>query len=221
MRDGFEELLKSLRGDIAKMSSFASLAVRNSVKGLIEDKKEILEKIIQDDKIINDLEIQIDSKSIECLALYQPEASDLRFVISILRMDTDIERIGDYAVNISKAALNLIDKPKLNAPLIDIPYLADNCLNMFENVINAFLTSDVSLAKTVLIDDEKVDDICDQIFREVLINMMENPKLISRGIQLILISRHLERIADHSTNIAESVIFAIEGKIIKHHFEES
>jgi phosphate transport system protein len=220
MKDGIEASLASLEEKILGMASLASTAIKNSINGLVSGREEILKRVIVDDKYINDLEIQIDSMGIECLARYQPEASDLRFVVSVLRIDTDIERIGDYAVNISKASLRLIDKPLLNIPLIDIPYLAETCLSMLENVISAFVTKDAILAKSVLAGDEKVDEICDQIFREVLTYMMENPKLISRCIQLILISRHLERIADHSTNIAESVIFMVEGKIVKHHFEE-
>ncbi len=219
MEKGIEVFLESIKEKLLHMSSLASKAVQNSVKGLLENDEKIAKSVIEEDKYINNLEVEIDSLGLEFLARYQPEASDLRFIIAVLRMNTDIERIGDYAVNISKASLYLIDKP-FSATLIDISYLAEICSKMFEDSMNSLIIKDVSLAKSVIERDEKVDNICDQIFREMLTYMMENPKLISRGIQLILISRHLERVADHSTNIAESSIFALEGKIIKHRFEE-
>ena len=219
MEKGIEVFLESIKEKLLHMSSLASKAVQNSVKGLLENDEKIAKSVIEEDKYINNLEVEIDSLGLEFLARYQPEASDLRFIIAVLRMNTDIERIGDYAVNISKASLYLIDKP-FSATLIDISYLAEICSKMFEDSMNSLIIKDVSLAKSVIERDEKVDNICDQIFREMLTYMMENPKLISRGIQLILISRHLERVADHSTNIAESSIFAVEGKIIKHRFEE-
>ena len=219
MEKGIEVFLESIKEKLLYMSSLASKAVQNSVKGLLENDEKVAKSVIEEDKYINNLEVEIDSLGLEFLARYQPEASDLRFVIAVLRMNTDIERIGDYAVNISNASLYLLEKP-FNATLIDIPYLAEICSKMFEDSMNSLITKDVALAKSVLVRDEKVDNICDQIFREMLTYMMENPKLISRCIQLILISRHLERVADHSTNIAESSIFALEGKIVKHHFEE-
>lgn len=219
MEKGIEAHLKLIRKQLLHMSSLASQAIQTSIKGLIDRDEKMAKLIIEQDKYINDLEIEIDSLGLEFLARYQPEASDLRFIIAILRICTDIERIGDYAVNISRASLHLINEP-LNAPIIDIPYLAKLSSKMFEDAMNSLITKDASLAKSVLEGDEKVDNLCDQIFREMLIYVMENPKLISKGIQIILISRHLERIADHATNIAESAIFAVEGKIVKHHFEE-
>ena len=219
MEKGIEVFLESIKEKLLYMSSLASKAVQNSVKGLLENDEKVAKSVIEEDKYINNLEVEIDSLGLEFLARYQPEASDLRFIIAVLRMNTDIERIGDYAVNISNASLYLLEKP-FSATLIDISYLAEICSKMFEDSMNSLIIKDVSLAKSVLERDEKVDNTCDQIFREMLTYMMENPKLISRCIQLILISRHLERVADHSTNIAESAIFALEGKIVKHHFEE-
>jgi phosphate transport system protein len=153
------------------------------------------------------------------LALRQPMAADLRFITSAMKIGSDLERIGDLAVNIAERTLEILKYPQLK-PLIDIPRMAALAQNMVRDVINAFVNGDAELAQNVCTRDDQVDKLNDQIFRELLTYMLEDASTIHRAVDLILIGRHLERIADHATNIGEDVIYMVRGKTIKHHIEE-
>ncbi len=213
--------LNELKRKLIEEASLAENMVRNSIRGLIERKKKILEDVInKDEPRMNKLEIELDEFCTNLIALYQPEAGDLRTILMILKMNNDLERIGDLAVNISESALFLIEKP-LVKPLIDIPRMAENVVNMLKNAVDSSINKDTELAKSVCEKDEIVDNLRDQILRELITYMSSDPLTIERSIHLIRISRSLERIADLSTNISEDVVFMIDGKIIKHHKDEN
>ena len=214
-----EEKLNELKKKLIKEASLAQDMVKKSIEGLIKKRKEILEKVTKEyEPKMNELEIELDELCTNLIALYQPEAGDLRTILMILKMNNDLERIGDLAVNISESALYLIEKPPVK-PLIDIPRMAEESIDMLKNAINSFINKDANLAKSVCEKDSVVDNLRDQILRELITYMSSDPSTIERSIHLIRISRCLERIADLSTNICEDVIFMVEGKIIKHHKE--
>jgi len=168
---------------------------------------------------MNELEIELDELCTNLIALYQPKAGNLRTILMILKMNNDLERVGDLAVNISESALYLIEKPPVK-PLIDIPRMAEESIDMLKNAIDSFINKDAELAKSVCEKDTIVDGLRDQVLRELITYMSSDPTTIERAIHLIRISRSLERIADLSTNICEDVIFMVEGKVIKHHKDE-
>jgi phosphate transport system protein len=216
-------LITQLKENIYSMVSLANEAIDKSVIAFLNNDIDLANKIIQGDDLINQLETQIESKGLKCLALYQPEASDLRFVVGILRMVTDIERIGDLAVNIAESVKKTELDPKIPPNLdaiSDITYMTKITICMVQDAINSVVSGNNDLAKSVLKQDDQVDDINRQIFRELLISMMEEPKKISSLIQYLLVSRNLERIGDHGKNIAESAIFIVKGKNVKHHLIE-
>mgnify|MGYP000595486944 FL=1 len=214
-----EEKLNELKKKLIEEANLAQDMVKKSIEGLIKKRKEILEKVTKEyEPKMNELEIELDELCTNLIALYQPEAGDLRTILMILKMNNDLERIGDLAVNISESALYLIEKPPVK-PLIDIPRMAEESIDMLKNAINSFINKDANLAKSVCEKDSVVDNLRDQILRELITYMSSDPSTIERSIHLIRISRCLERIADLSTNICEDVIFMVEGKIIKHHKE--
>ncbi len=216
-----DEKLNELKKKLVEEASLAENMVKKSIQGLIEKNKETLEKVIKEyEPKINELEIEIDEFCTNLIALYQPEAGDLRTILMILKMNNDLERIGDLAVNISESALFLIERP-LVKPLIDIPRMAEESINMLKNAVDSFINKDANLAKSVCEKDTVVDNLRDQILRELITYMSSDPSTTERSIHLIRISRSLERIADLSTNICEDVIFMVEGKVIKHHKDKS
>jgi len=216
-----EEKLNELKKKLIEEAGWAEDMVKKSIEGLIEKRKEVLEKVVKEyEPKMNELEIELDELCTNLIALYQPEAGDLRTILMVLKMNNDLERIGDLAVNISQSALFLIERPPVK-PLIDIPRMAEESIDMFKNAIDSFINKDANLAKSVCEKDSVVDNLRDQILRELITYMSSDPSTIERSIHLIRISRCLERIADLSTNICEDVIFMAEGKIIKHHKDES
>jgi len=216
-----EEKLNELKKKLIEMAGLAEDMVKKSIQGLIEKRKEILEKIIKEyEPKMNELEIELDELCTNLIALYQPEAGDLRTILMILKMDNDLERVGDLVVNISESALYLIERPPVK-PLIDIPKMAEETISMLKNAIDSFINKDAKLAKFVCEKDAIVDNLRDQILRELITYMSSDPSTIERSIHLIRISRSLERIADLSTNICEDVIFMAECKVIKHHKDEN
>ncbi|MCK4235192.1 phosphate signaling complex protein PhoU [candidate division WOR-3 bacterium] len=191
--------------------------VTKSTRALVEKNESIAKETIKiDEPKVNNLEMEIEEDAINLMALYQPEASDLRTIIMIIKINKDLERIGDHAVNIAERALDLISKPKIK-PLIDIPRMAENACKMLRESLNAFAKNESKLAIEVCENDSVVDALLDQITRELLTYMMSDPSVIDRALNLILISRDLERIADLATNIAEDTIFVAKGNVIKHH----
>ncbi|MBI3010338.1 MAG: phosphate signaling complex protein PhoU [Candidatus Omnitrophica bacterium] len=210
---------QKLKDELMRMAGLAEEAIGLAVKSLVSRDAELARKVILSDDAINLLEIEIDDQCLRMMALYQPEAGDLRFLAMAFKINSDLERMGDLAVNIAERTLELLKEPLLK-PLIDIPRMAATAQQMVKDSLDAFIRQDASGARLVCQRDDEVDRYEEQIFRELLTYMMEDPKSITRAVNLILVSRHLERIADHATNIAEDVIYLVEGKTIKHHLEE-
>ena len=211
--------LRRLKDELVRMAGLAEAAIGLAVKALVSRDAEMARQVIASDDVINMLELEIDELCLRTMALYQPEAKDLRFLAMALKINNDLERMGDQAVNIAERTLELLKEPLLK-PLIDIPRMAEVAQRMVKDSIDAFVHQDAARARAVCIQDDAVDSYDDQMFRELLTYMMETPKAITRSVNLILVSRHLERIADHATNIAEDVIYLVEGKNIKHHAQE-
>ena len=208
--------LTDLKEELLRMASLAETAIGLAVKSRVTRDAEIARQVIASDEGINTLEIEVDERCLRIMARYQPEARDLRFLAMALKINNDLERMGDQAVNIAERTLELLKEPLLK-PLIDIPRMAEAAQRMVKESLDAFVQQDVARARSVCRQDDAVDQYDEQIFRELLTFMMENPAAITRSVNLILVSRHLERIADHATNIAEDVIYLVEGRTIKHH----
>lgn len=215
-RHHFEEELRALKQRLLTMGALVEERVHESIHSLIERRMEVAEKIIRSDHDVNDFHIEIDDRCLKLLALQQPIASDLRLITSAMKINADLERIGDQAVNIAENVIKLLPHPPLK-PLIDIPRMADIAEKMTRDSLDSFVRRDADLARSVLTRDDEVDQLKDQVFRELLTYMMADPGTIQRALALILISRNLERIADHATNIAEDVIFLVEAKDVRHH----
>ncbi len=218
MERHFDEELNNLKEKLLRMAALAEESIVMAVNSLKERKEELAHKVLKGEESINLLDIEIDELSLRLLALRQPMAVDLRFITSAMKIASELERIGDQAVNIAERALEILKLPLLK-PLIDIPRMATLAQNMVKDSIDAFINRDDKLAKNVCERDDEVDDLNDQIFRELLTYVMQDPITIRRAVDLILVGRHLERIADHATNISEDVIYFVKGKTIKHHFE--
>jgi len=215
-RNHFEAELQALRNQLLTMGGMVEERVHRAVHALIHRREEDARRIIASDKDVNDLQMDIDNRCLRLLATQTPLAVDLRLITSAMKINADLERIGDQAVNIAESVLALIPQPPLK-PLIDIPRMAAIAEKMIRDALDAFVKSDAELARDVLHRDDEVDELKDQVFRELLTYMMADPGTIQRALSLILISRNLERIADHATNIAEDVIFIAEAKDVRHH----
>jgi phosphate transport system protein len=212
----FDSEMQALKSQLLIMGGLVENRIHRAVDALISRKGEEAQKIIQADVEINDLQIEIDERCLRILATQTPVATDLRFIAAAMKINSDLERMGDQAVNIAQNTLKCIDQPPLK-PLIDLPRMAALSQEMTRDALDAFVRKDVELARNVLRRDDVVDDLKDQIFRELLTYMMADPGTIERALALILISRNLERVADHATNIAEDVIFLVEAKDVRHH----
>ncbi len=189
--------------------------IRRVMRALIDRDGDLAQEVIDRDRQVNAYDVEIDEKCVELLALHQPTAGDLRFITTTLKIVTDIERIGDQAVNIAQRALELGREPQLK-PYVDLPRMAEKAQRMVKESLDAFVSRDTALAREVCAEDSEVDALREQVFRELLTFMMEDPRTIPRAIRLILISRFLERVADHATNIAEMVIYMVESKMVRH-----
>jgi phosphate transport system protein len=219
MERPFDEELKLLKEKLLDMASRAEEQIGLAVRGLKDRKEELACEVLEKEEAINRLDIEIDEMAMRLLALRQPMATDLRFITSAMKIGSDLERIGDLAVNIAERTIDLLKHPQLK-PLIDIPRMAEMAQEMVRDALNAFINGDETLAKDVCERDDGVDQLNDQVFRELLTYIMQDSGTTSRAVDLILVGRHLERIADHATNIAEDVIYMVRGKTIKHHIEE-
>ncbi|BCS55922.1 phosphate signaling complex protein PhoU [Geobacter sp. SVR] len=211
----YDAELNELRTRILAMGGKVEMMIASSVKSLVDRDTTLAEQVIASDHEVNTLEVGIDEKCLELLALRQPAARDLRFITLALKIVTDLERIGDQCANIAKRARELNVDPPLK-PYIDIPRMARYAEIMLKEALDAFVRGDAELAVKVCQDDQCVDELNLQIQRELLTFMIEDPQTISRAIKLTHISKYLERIADHATNIAEMVIFMVKGKDIRH-----
>lgn len=216
----FQQEMNQLKEKILRMGARVEEAIRDSVEALKTRDAEKAKQVIASDKQIDALEIEIDEACHQLLALYQPVASDMRFITSTLKMTSDLERMGDLAVNISERVLSLIQEPPLK-PLIDIPRLAEIAQEMVRRSLDALVHLDAAGAKQVCEQDDVADQLHEQIVRELISYMLEDKNNIRRALDLISVSRQLERIADHATNVAEDVIYLVQGKDIRHHHEES
>ncbi len=219
MERHFDEELKNLKQKLLHMADTAQEMIGLSVRALAERKEALAQEVFGLEQTVNHMEIEIEEEVLKLLALRQPAAGDLRLLTAILKINNDLERVADQAVNISEIAIDLLKQPPLK-PLIDIPHMANLAQRMIKNSIDAFVNENPALAQQVCRDDDEVDRINDQVFSELLTYMTEDPKSITRAVDLILVSRNIERVADHATNISEDVIFIVEGKNIKHHIQD-
>lgn len=215
----YEEELRDLRADLVKMGGLVERQIADAVDSLVNRDSSQAREIIARDTEVNRLDVQIDDHCIRLLALHQPAASDLRFITTGLKITTDLERIGDNAVNICERAIELNDEPILK-PYIDIPRMAQIAQEMLKASIDAFVGGDVDLAQSVIERDDEVDQLNYQIYRELLSYMAEDPTSIGRATRILFVSKYLERIADHATNIAEMVVYMVQGRNVRHQVKQ-
>jgi phosphate transport system protein len=215
----FQKELEALKENLLKMAAIVEEAIRNSVQSLVKRDSNLARKTFDVEDRINQMENTIDEMCLKLLALRQPMAADLRFITSAMKITTDLERMGDQAVNIAERALSLNEDPQLK-PYIDIPRMTEIVQTMVKDVLDAFVNRDSKLARSVCARDDLVDGLNHQVVRELLTYMLEDPKTITRAVHLMIVARCLERIADHATNIAEDVIFMVDALVIKHHADE-
>jgi phosphate transport system protein len=211
----FDDELEHLKEKLLKMGSLVEVMVERAVASLVDRDSRLAEEVIVSDNKVDGLEVEVNEECLRLLALHQPAAKDLRFITTAMKISTDLERMADQAVNICQRAIELNEEPQLK-PYIDIPIMTQLAQKMLRDALDAFVRRDVQLAQDVIPADNKVDALKNQVFRELLTFMMEDPRTIPRATRLILVSRHLERVADHATNIAEMVVFLVEGKDIRH-----
>jgi phosphate transport system protein len=215
-RHHFESEMQGLKSQLLTMGGLVENRIHRAVDSLIHRNEAEARNVIASDVEINDLQIEIDERCLKILATQTPVAVDLRFIAAAMKINSDLERMGDQAVNIAENTLKCLDQPPLK-PFIDLPRMAAISQEMTRDALDAFVRRDADLARDVLRRDDLVDDLKDQVFRELLTYMMADPGTIERALSLILISRNLERVADHATNIAEDVIFLVEAKDVRHH----
>jgi phosphate transport system protein len=211
----YEAELKGLHVKILEMGGLVEKQIADAVAAMINRDDDQARLIIDRDHTVNRMDVEIDDLCIRLLALHQPAAGDLRLITTGLKITTDLERIGDMAVNICERILELNQEPQLK-PLIDLPRMAEVAQHMLRESLDSFVREDVELALAVCREDDVIDDLNSQLFRELLSYMAENPQTTSRGIRLLFIGKYLERIGDHATNIAEMVVFMVRGKSIRH-----
>ena len=215
MQRHFHEELELVKEKTLKLGSLVETMVEQAVSSLVDRDSHLAEQVIASDEKVDVLDLEIEEDCLRLLALHQPAAKDLRFITTAMKITTDLERMADQAVNICQRAIELNEEPQ-HKPYIDIPIMSQLSQKMMREALDAFVCRDADLARQVIPADNKVDALKNQVFRELLTFMMEDPRTIPRAIRLILVSRHLERIADHATNIAEMVVFLVEGKTIRH-----
>lgn len=211
----FEKELSDLKEKVLKLGSMVEKAISDSIKSLVERDSILATNVIDKEPQVNALDVEIDEECIRLIALRQPRAGDLRLITTAMKITTDLERIGDLAVDICERALELNEEPQLK-PYIDIPKMAEIAQRMVKDALDAFIKRDSALARDVLTRDDIVDNLNWQVFNELLFFMIQDPKTTSRAVKITYISKYLERIADHATNIAEMVVYLVEGKIIRH-----
>ena len=210
-----EKDLEKIKEHILKMGAFVEDAIQKSIKTLVERDRDLAIQVIDGDAIVNNFDVEIEEECIRFLAIWQPSGSNLRFVTTAIKIITDLERMGDLAVDICERAMELLDEPQLK-PYIDIPRMAEAAQKMLKDSLDAFVAQDADLAMTVCQADDFVDNLNHQIFNELLVYMLQDPKNISRAVRLTYITKYLERVGDHATNIAEMVVYMVKGKVIRH-----
>jgi phosphate transport system protein len=215
MQRHFDQELAQLKEKLLRMGSVVEGQVQHALESLVERDSDLAQAVIEHDQAVDSLDVDIDDACIKLLALHQPTARDLRFITTAMKISSELERMGDHAENIARRALELNSEPQLK-PYIDIPRMGNWTMRMVQECLNAFVNSDSSLARKVCMDDDYVDELNEQLFRELLSFMLEDPRTITRAIRLTFVAKSLERIADHATNIAELVVYMVEGKNIRH-----
>jgi phosphate transport system protein len=215
----FQEELQQLQARLLAMGGLAEDRVRAAIDGLVSRDRSAIDDVLANDAPINQLHVEIDNRCFTLLALHQPMAVDLRAIVSAVKINTDLERVGDLAVNIAEAATRYLKHPAVKE-LIDIPRMARIAQTMLRDALDAFVRRDIQLAQAVLDQDDELDGLKTQVFRELLTYMLQDPSTIEPALDLILVSRHLERIGDHATNVAEDVIFMVSAKDVRHHLSE-
>lgn len=213
-RETFVRKLKKLEDDILALGSRVDTALTNSIECLKHRDKDLAKKIIEGDDEIDKLSTAIELEAATLLATQQPTGEDLRFILSILFMNIDLERMADHAVDIAEITIDIADEPLLK-PLIDIPRMKETCSEMLREALEAFIKRDVEMAYKLIEKDDMLDILNDQIFRELLTYMLEDPKNIRRANALLMVSQHMERVGDHATNMGERVVYFITGSLIK------
>ncbi len=211
----FDDELQHLKEKLLRMGSLVEDAVKNSIIALVDRDNTLAQLVIENDRQVNTLDVEIDEESIRLIALRQPMATDLRFITMAMKITTDMERVGDLAVNIAERALELNTEPMLK-PYIDIPKMRDIAQGMIRDALNAFVKKDKKLAMDVIMRDDEVDDLKHDVLQELAVFMAQDPTTVSRAMKISFVAQYLERIADHATNIAEMVIYFVDGKIIRH-----
>src|SRR6476659_1494699 len=215
MQRHIDQELAEMKSQILRMGALVESQIEGSIKALVDRDVDLASRIIERDTLVNSLDVDIDENCIRLLALQAPAARDLRFVTTAMKISTELERMSDISENISERVIELNEEPQLK-PYIDIPRMANWTMTMVQECLDAFVRSDAALARKVCADDDFVDNLTHQLFRELLSFMLENPKTITRAIRLTFIGKYIERIADHATNVAELVVYLVEGKIIRH-----
>lgn len=210
-----EHDLDALKENILKMGSLVEDAIQKSIKALTERNRDLAVAVLDGDRTVNTYDVEIEEECIRILALWQPKGSNLRFITTAIKIITDLERMGDLAVDVCERAVELLEEPPLK-PYIDIPRMAEAAQKMLKDSLDAFIAKDADLALLVCERDDFVDNLNHQIFNELLVYMLQDPKNISRAVRITYIAKYLERIADHATNIAEMVVYMVKGKVIRH-----
>jgi phosphate transport system protein len=212
--------LEELNHKLLEMAGLVESAINRSVRSMVDQDRGLAEQVIRDEPKINSMEMEIDGMVTRLLALRQPVARDLRFLTAALKINTDLERMGDLAQHIAERSLSLMHHP-LVKPMVDIPSMAVLVQSMLLNCLDAFVKGDEALARSVLLADDEVDRLRDAVYTELLGTMQRDPTVVSAAVDLIFVARNLERIGDHATNIAEDVVFLIKGVDVRHHAEAS
>ena len=205
-----------LKEKLLRMANIAENMVQDSMKAIVEKDSKLVEQVINvKEPLVNNLEIEIDEDAIETLALFEPKARDLRTVVMIMKMNNDLERVGDLATNVAEFALELIPQPDVK-PYIDLPKMVDISVKMLDDAIASFISQDAELGRDVCRRDDMVDALNEQIIRELVTYMLEDPTTINRALTIIRITENIERVADLATNIGEDVVYIVESEVIKH-----
>ena len=215
MQRHFDQELAHLKEQILRMGGLVEQQVQGAIKALVDRDADLARHVIEHDRQVNTMDVEVDENGIRLIALQQPTARDLRFITTAMKISTELERMSDLAENIAERSIELDQEPQLK-PYIDIPRMANWAMTMVKESLDAFVSYDSALARKVINDDDFVDRLTEQLFRELVSFMIEDPKTITRAIRLTFVSKYIERIADHATNVAELVVYMVEGKIIRH-----
>ena len=215
MERHFEHDLGQLKERLLWMGGLAERAIHQAVHAVLEGDASLAQRVLDEENAINELQIEIDDRVVQLLALHQLMATDLRFALAVSRINSDLERIGDQAVNIAQSALRILRHPRVK-PYVDLPRMSELAEGMVRDSLNALVRGNIELARSVLVRDDQVDALRDQIFRELLSYMMGDSAVVFQAFELILVAKNLERVADHSTNIAEDVIYIVAGHDVRH-----